>query len=159
MVHRLSCSIACGIVLDQGSNPCPLHWQADSYPLYHWGNPKKYDFKLQLVTTAMSFHSNQTSVTLSSYWVVTYIFGKVDLGIFGLCLMGYTCVVCSNLSLELSYCRHPSFQDYFYHQCDKISRIVSLKNRTGGDFMIEKYPLARGTETVRMMKKNQTCYM
>lgn len=25
--------------------------------------------------------------------------------------------------------------------------------------MIEKYPLARGTETVRMMKKNQTCYM
>ena len=26
----LSCSSACGIFLDQGSNPCPLHWQADS---------------------------------------------------------------------------------------------------------------------------------
>ena len=91
---QTSCSIACGIVL-----AWPLHWQADSYPLYHWGSPKKSDFKLQLVNTAMSFHSNQTSVTLSSYWVVTYIFGKVDLGIFGLCLMGYTCVVCSNLSL------------------------------------------------------------
>ena len=26
----LSCSEACGIFLDQGSNPCPLHWQADS---------------------------------------------------------------------------------------------------------------------------------
>ena len=28
--HRLSCSAACGIFPDQGSNPCPLHWQADS---------------------------------------------------------------------------------------------------------------------------------
>lgn len=83
---QTSCSIACAIVL-----ACPLHWQEDSYPLYHWGSPKKSDFKLQLVNTAMSFHSNQTSVTLSSYWVVVYIFGKVDLGIFGLCLMGYTC--------------------------------------------------------------------
>ena len=25
-----SCSVACGIFLEQGSNPCPLHWQADS---------------------------------------------------------------------------------------------------------------------------------
>ena len=26
----LSCSAACGIFPDQGSNSCPLHWQADS---------------------------------------------------------------------------------------------------------------------------------
>ena len=26
----LSCLEACGILPDQGSNPCPLHWQADS---------------------------------------------------------------------------------------------------------------------------------
>ena len=26
----LSCSAACGIFPDQGSNTCPLHWQADS---------------------------------------------------------------------------------------------------------------------------------
>ena len=26
----LSGSVACGISLDQGSNQCPLHWQADS---------------------------------------------------------------------------------------------------------------------------------
>ena len=25
-----SCSSACGIFLDNGLNPCPLHWQADS---------------------------------------------------------------------------------------------------------------------------------
>ena len=30
MAHGLSCSAACGIFPDQGSNLCPLHWQADS---------------------------------------------------------------------------------------------------------------------------------
>ena len=39
VVHGLSCSVACGIFLDQGSNPCPLHWQVDSYPLRHQGSP------------------------------------------------------------------------------------------------------------------------
>ena len=33
VAHRLTRSPACGIFLDQGSNPCPLHWQACSYPL------------------------------------------------------------------------------------------------------------------------------
>ena len=37
--HRPSCSAACGIFPDQGSNPCPLHWQADSQPLCHQGSP------------------------------------------------------------------------------------------------------------------------
>ena len=30
VAHGLSCSAACGIFLDQGSNLCHLHWQADS---------------------------------------------------------------------------------------------------------------------------------
>ena len=30
VAHELSCSLACGIFLDQGSNLCPLHWQVDS---------------------------------------------------------------------------------------------------------------------------------
>ena len=29
-MHRFSCPEACEIFLDQESNPCPLHWQADS---------------------------------------------------------------------------------------------------------------------------------
>ena len=28
--HGLSCSAACGIFPDQGSNRCPLHWHVDS---------------------------------------------------------------------------------------------------------------------------------
>ena len=39
MVHGLRCSAACGIFPDQGLNPCPLHWQADSQPLRHQGSP------------------------------------------------------------------------------------------------------------------------
>ena len=30
VAHGLSRSVACGIFPDQGSNQCPLHWQADS---------------------------------------------------------------------------------------------------------------------------------
>ena len=43
VAHGPSCSVACGIFPDQGSNPCPLHWQADSQPLRHQGSP--YSFK------------------------------------------------------------------------------------------------------------------
>ena len=41
VAHGPSCSAACGIFLNQGSNPCPLHWQADSQPLCHQGSPAK----------------------------------------------------------------------------------------------------------------------
>ena len=39
VAHGLSRSAACGIFPDQGWNPCPLHWQADSQPLRHQGSP------------------------------------------------------------------------------------------------------------------------
>ena len=39
VAHGPSCSVACGIFPDQCSNPCPLHWQADSQPLRHQGSP------------------------------------------------------------------------------------------------------------------------
>ena len=44
--HRLnicgiwvSCSVACGIFLDQELNPCLLNWQADSLPRSHQESP------------------------------------------------------------------------------------------------------------------------
>ena len=37
MAHGLCCSAACGIFLDQGSNPHPLHWQADSFFFFFKG--------------------------------------------------------------------------------------------------------------------------
>ena len=44
VAHGPSCSAACGILPDQGSNPCPLHWQADSQPLHHQGIPPPFCF-------------------------------------------------------------------------------------------------------------------
>ena len=41
VAHGLSRSAAYGIFPDQGSNPCPLYWQADSQPLRHQGSPEK----------------------------------------------------------------------------------------------------------------------
>ena len=39
VAHGPSCSAACGILPDQGLNPRPLHWQADSQPLHRQGSP------------------------------------------------------------------------------------------------------------------------
>ena len=44
LAHGPSCSAACGIFPDQGSNPCPLHWQADSQPLRHQGSPQPFSW-------------------------------------------------------------------------------------------------------------------
>ena len=45
VAHGPSRSAACGILPDQGSNPRPLHWQADSQPLRHQGSPRNF-FKI-----------------------------------------------------------------------------------------------------------------
>ena len=48
VAHRPSCSVACGIFPDQGSNSCSLHWQADSQPLRHQGSPVYFFFNIYL---------------------------------------------------------------------------------------------------------------
>ena len=40
VVHGLSCSTACGFILNQGLNSRPLHWQVETYPLCHQGSPQ-----------------------------------------------------------------------------------------------------------------------
>ena len=42
VAHGPRCSVARGILPDQGSNPCAPHWQADSQPLRHQGSPITY---------------------------------------------------------------------------------------------------------------------
>ena len=44
VARGLSCSAACGIFLDQESNPSVLLWQVDSLPLSHQESPGSYDF-------------------------------------------------------------------------------------------------------------------
>ena len=42
VLHSLNDSVACGIFLGQGSNPGPLHCEADSSPLAHQGRPPPF---------------------------------------------------------------------------------------------------------------------
>ena len=56
VAHQLSCSVACGILLDQGLNPCLLHWQVDSRPLSHQGNLLMGDLKHTVRAYMYEFH-------------------------------------------------------------------------------------------------------
>ena len=51
VVQELSCSVACGIFLDQESNPRLLHWQVDSLLLSHWGSPEILFLQVKFVMT------------------------------------------------------------------------------------------------------------
>ena len=55
VAHGPRCSAACGILPDQGSNPCPLHRQADSQPLRHQGSPL-YLFLITYLSIYLSFY-------------------------------------------------------------------------------------------------------
>ena len=56
VAHGPTCSAACGIVPDQGSNPCPLNWQADSQPLCHQGSPQCGILKRSQYSSCMILH-------------------------------------------------------------------------------------------------------
>ena len=65
VAYGLSCSAACGIFLDQGSNPCLLHWQMDSLPLSHQGSPYPQLFTWH----CQPLQRLQTRGTMNEYWV------------------------------------------------------------------------------------------
>ena len=64
VAHGPSRSAACGIFPDQGSNPCPLHWQADSQPLYHQGSPTLHPLP------SLSIHFPETPTAFEEYGLV-----------------------------------------------------------------------------------------
>ena len=61
VAHGPSRSAACGILPDQGSNPCPLHWQADSQPLHHQGSPT--------ITFYEGFWIGSSAISHSRNWI------------------------------------------------------------------------------------------
>ena len=66
VAHGHSCSAACGILPDQGSNPCPLHWQADSQPLCHQGSPYLLFLSFLLVEGAQTRSQESRFLSLSA---------------------------------------------------------------------------------------------
>ena len=67
VAHRPICSAACGIFPDQGSNPCPLHWQADSQPLRHQGSPCLVFRVCDLNCSAMQVSAKATPLSESDF--------------------------------------------------------------------------------------------
>ena len=67
----LSCSTACGIFLDQGSNPC-LYWQADPYLLYHQGSQGLLVLNTSSLTLCSLFF-NHLSLTLDQVFKFTHL--------------------------------------------------------------------------------------
>ena len=50
---------ACGILPDQGLNPCPLHWHVDSYPPCHQGSPRRCLY-IELWMSALGFQKKNS---------------------------------------------------------------------------------------------------
>ena len=72
VAHGPNCSVACGIFPDQGSNPDPLHWQADSQPLRHQGSPIKFlSWDCSSSVTSSGSASNSDSSASSTTSAVT----------------------------------------------------------------------------------------
>ena len=63
MAHGFSCSLSCRIFLNQEINPCPLDWQADSYPLYYQGGPMLHFLIWTLITHACWVCKHSSSCT------------------------------------------------------------------------------------------------
>ena len=73
VAHGPICSVACGIFPDQGSNPCPLHWQADSQPLHHQGSPSHLLFIIRVLNILII----ATLWSLSDNFNIALIFGML----------------------------------------------------------------------------------
>ena len=67
VAHGLSCSAACGIFPDQGSIPCPLHWQADSQPVCHQGSPPLFFRLFSHYRLLQSVEQNSLCYTVGPY--------------------------------------------------------------------------------------------
>ena len=65
VAHGLSCSVVCGIFLDQELNQCPLHWQMDSYPLYHQRSSVLFFYLFHRCGGTVYFHSRKDKIIFS----------------------------------------------------------------------------------------------
>ena len=79
--QRPHCSVTCGVLPDQGSNLCLLHWQADSLPLSHQGNPSLQSFTKELSVSLLlnqpgSPNGESNTRQKNPCWVLTWRVSK-----------------------------------------------------------------------------------
>ena len=73
VTHWFPCPMACGIFSDQGSNPCPPHWQVDSQPLGHQESPDISLFYALPFDTTISLPFSNTFVSLALQELFIYL--------------------------------------------------------------------------------------
>ena len=83
VAHGPSCSAARGIFPDQGSNPCALHWQADSQPLRHQGSPESL-----LILWKFQNNSNKSIASHAVKAIIIIVIIYIYL-LFNLIVIGY----------------------------------------------------------------------
>ena len=81
VAHGPSRSAARGIFPDQGSNPCALHWQADSQPLCHQGSPIYFIYSNVYLSHKLLIYpsphlSPLVTISLFSMSVSLFLFAK-----------------------------------------------------------------------------------
>ena len=76
VAHGLGCSTACRIFLDQGSNPHPLHWPVDSYPLCHPGRPRSLILILYYTANCVSWEHMLTLLKATHLYVGDLLYSE-----------------------------------------------------------------------------------
>ena len=75
MAHGPSRSAACGIFPDRGTNPHPLHQQADSQPLCHQGSPSP-------LYILASFVKDKVTICAWVYLLAFYLVPLIYISVF-----------------------------------------------------------------------------
>ena len=125
VAHGPSCSAACGLFPDQGSNPCPLHWQADSQPLRHQGSPRQ-EFYLGIHYSKGNaqlfppYKGNKNLSIAGSFWaaILSSLFRQSSLK---------TCLCLSTSLLHLFlYPLHPDFFSEAQTNTTNVDTLISV---------------------------------
>ena len=127
----LSCSEVCGIFPNPGSNPCLLHWQADSLPLSHQRGPvlvhlcsMRFDelpcYPGQITSSlpSLSFLTCQKGriITVHTYWAFTVYQAQADLVLRRFALLHFADIVFFTDWRSLATRRRASLSATFFQQ-------------------------------------------
>ena len=119
VVQRLSQSRACEIFMDQGSNPCLLHRQADSLPLNHKGSPRHLHFK----------SCDVLNITLICSMLAAFCF-----------------LMCQNLSLLLYRCHvctifYRLYREYWSYTQESRRGLLALESQLCHFLIVWQWPV------------------
>ena len=131
VAHGPRRSAACGILPDQGSNPCPLHWQADSQSLHHQGSPTVHFLILMVslgtvivpvgVLFSLLMCYSEHILRLKVQWKSTCLPSWTHLVLISLCHVLGLCHCFEGCALPPSLL----FQDYAPSQQEVVTALVA----------------------------------